>query len=79
MAPAPELVVLDLAQPDGHGEDFAAASVTERVRGRMARRVVHAVMPAVDVTPLIAALKDRFTSPHMVYWTEPVSEFGDFS
>ena len=64
---------------DGHGEDFATASVTERVRGRMARRVVQAIMPAGDIQPLLAAIRDRFTSPHMVYWTEPVSDFGDFA
>ena len=64
---------------DGHGQDFAGTSVKEKVRGRVARKVVMAILPATEVGGLLAEIREQFTSPHMVYWTEPVSELGDFA
>jgi hypothetical protein len=62
----------------GHGRDFVQASLREQVRGRVDTIVIVAILPAAGVPPLLTELKDRFPSPHMVYWTEQVHAFGDF-
>lgn len=63
----------------GHGRDFSAATLAEQVRGHVDVMLVMAIMPAADVASLLAELKSRFPSPHLVYWTEPVTDFGDFA
>lgn len=62
----------------GHGRDFASASVREKVRGRVDATVILAVLPTASAHPLLAELRERFPTPHLVYWTEPVLAFGDF-
>ena len=62
----------------GHGRDFANASVREKVRGRVDSVLIVTVLPAADVQALLAGLRERFSTPHLVYWTEPVHAFGDF-
>lgn len=63
----------------GHGGDFGAASLSEKVRGRVHVLTIMAILPEADVAPLLATLKQRFPSPHLIYWTEPVRQFGDFT
>lgn len=63
----------------GHGRDFAQASLREKVRGRIDNLNILAVMPAEKLPPLLEALRARFRNPHMIYWTEPVQAFGDFA
>jgi len=62
----------------GHGRDFAQASVREQVRGRVDARVVMLVVAAAEAPGLLAALRQAFPTPHLVYWTEAVQDFGDF-
>lgn len=62
-----------------HGRDFATASLAEKVRGRMQVLTIMAILPADNTAPLLAALRERFPSPHFFYWTEPVHAFGDFA
>jgi hypothetical protein len=66
-------------QGEGHGSDFANASPKERVRGRMARKVINTVIEAENLSPLLETLRKQFRSPHIQYWTEPVGAFGDLS
>ncbi|OJU14267.1 MAG: hypothetical protein BGN85_00045 [Alphaproteobacteria bacterium 64-11] len=61
----------------GHGRDFSRSSLREQVRGRVDTIVIVAILPAAGVPPLLTELKDRFASPHMVYWIEQVHAFGD--
>jgi hypothetical protein len=63
----------------GHGRDFAQASLREKVCGRVEHLNILAVIPAENLTPLLEALRARFRNPHMTYWTEPVHAFGDFA
>lgn len=63
----------------GHGRDFAQASLREKVRGRVDNLNILAVMPAEKLAPLLDALRARFRNPHMIYWTETVQAFGDFA
>ena len=62
----------------GHGRDFASASLREKVRGRVDSTLIVTILPATDVQALLADLRQRFPTPHLVYWTEPVHAFGDF-
>jgi hypothetical protein len=64
---------------DGHGHDFSSATVGERVRGRVARRVVVAVLKADDVPVLLGELQAQINNPHLAYWTEPVLAYGHLS
>lgn len=63
----------------GHGRDFAQASLREKVRGRVDYLNILAVVPTESLAPLLDALRARFRNPHMVYWTEPVHALGDFA
>jgi hypothetical protein len=64
---------------NGHGHDFATASVGERVRGHVRRMSIALIVEDGGVSELIAQLKNKFPSPHVVYWTEAVDDFGVFS
>jgi hypothetical protein len=37
------------------------------------------ILPAAHVAPLLAELRERFRTPQMHYWTEPVHDAGDFA
>ena len=63
----------------GHGREFTAATLAEKVRGHVHVLTIMAILPSANVAPLLAALKQRFPSPHLLYWTEPVADFGDFA
>lgn len=63
----------------GHGRDFAQASLREKVRGQTESLNIFAILPAENLVPLLEALRTRFRNPHMIYWTEPVLAFGDFA
>jgi len=64
---------------DGHGHDFDSASVRERVRGRVARRVVVAILRADDVPAILEELQAQIKNPQLSYWTEPVLAYGHLS
>lgn len=61
---------------EGHGFDFAKASIRERVRGRVERCVLVAVMPRVRASQLLETIRQKLPVPHMAYWLEPVLEVG---
>jgi hypothetical protein len=63
-------------QADGHGESFTAASIGEQVRGRVERSVFVAVMSPDRARAIIDEIACKAPIPHMVYWLEPVLEFG---
>jgi hypothetical protein len=61
---------------DGHGSDFAEATVGEQVRGRVKRSVMVLVMPRVRLSSLLETIRTRAAVPHLAYWVEPVECFG---
>lgn len=63
----------------GHGADFAAATLREKVRGQVDITLVMLVLPSAHVAPLLDALRAQFRSPHVRYWTEPVHALGDLT
>jgi hypothetical protein len=65
-----------LLRADGHGSDFANASPEDRVRGRVARRVILMVESRETIEAVIAILRTRVNSRHVVWWTTPIDNFG---
>lgn len=61
---------------EGHGQDFARASVAERVRGRVARGVLVMVQPRSRIDQLLTEIGAVAPIAHLTYWLEPVLEFG---
>lgn len=61
---------------EGHGFDFTRASIKERVRGRVERGVIVAVMPRRQASHLLESIRKSLPVPHMAYWIEPVLEVG---
>jgi hypothetical protein len=63
----------------GHGSDFAAASLREKVRGHIAVTLLIAVLPQAHVEPLTEELHERFRGAKIRYWTEAVETFGELA
>lgn len=63
-------------EAEGHGFDFSQASAGERVRGRVARGFLVAVMPRGHASLLLDDIRKTWPVLHMTYWLEPVLEIG---
>ncbi|MCU0955600.1 MAG: DUF3240 family protein [Hyphomicrobium sp.] len=63
-------------QAEGHGESFETANSAERVRGRVARTMFLTILEKSRAADLVAEISMKAPIAHMIYWTEPVSEFG---
>ena len=72
----PPLPGFTVVAGEGHGADFATASVREQVRGRVARRMLLMVLPDERVASLIESLRATLPTPHVTWWVEPVTAFG---
>jgi hypothetical protein len=76
LASDPPVTGFTMWQADGHGESFNTASIGERVRGRVARSVVIAVMDRTRAKALLDEVAHKVPVQSMAYWIEPVLEFG---
>lgn len=72
----PPLTGFTTLAADGHGHDFADATIAERVRGRVKRGVLVAVMTRNRAERLLGEIQDKAAIPHLAYWIEPVTAFG---
>ncbi|MCB1503811.1 MAG: DUF3240 family protein [Hyphomicrobiaceae bacterium] len=61
---------------EGHGHDFGEATIGERVRGRVGRGVLVAVMARHRAEALLREIEQKAALPHVAYWLEPVFSFG---
>lgn len=61
---------------EGHGFGFANASTSERVRGRVKRSVLIAVLARTELAGLVKMIAEEAPIPHVTYWVEPVDAFG---
>ena len=61
---------------EGHGFGFGDATVSERVRGRVKRSVIVAVLDRVVAASLLDLIATKGAVAHLTYWTEPVDGFG---
>lgn len=71
--PLPGFTVL---AAEGHGADFARASIREQVRGRVARRLLTLVLPLTRAETLIGQLREELANGESAWWLEPVLAFG---
>jgi len=62
----------------GHGRDFTQASIREKVRGRVDRTIIMAIVPIGEADLLLNDLRKKYPTPHLTYWTETVHSYGDF-
>lgn len=61
---------------EGHGSSFASASPSERVRGRVKRTMLVAVLPRDTIPALLDLIAYKAPLPHLTYWVEAVTDFG---
>ena len=61
---------------EGHGHGFSDANVSERVRGRVGRGMLVAVMLKGRAEQLLAEIEVKAPLQHLAYWLEPVIAFG---
>ncbi|MFD0988004.1 DUF3240 family protein [Methyloligella solikamskensis] len=61
---------------EGHGFGFGDATVSERVRGRVKRSMIVAVLDRKVAADLLDDIAAKGAVPHLTYWTEPVDGFG---
>jgi hypothetical protein len=61
---------------EGHGFGFGDATVSERVRGRVKRSVIVAVLDRAAAADLLDLIATKSAVAHLTYWTEPVDGFG---
>jgi len=61
---------------DGHGFGFGDATVSERVRGRVKRSMIVAVLDRKVAAGLLDEIAAKGAVPHLTYWTEPVDGFA---
>jgi hypothetical protein len=61
---------------EGHGQGFERASTREKVRGRVARRLLVVILDAGNVPQVLERLRQSASNPAVAYWVEPVSDFG---
>jgi hypothetical protein len=65
-----------LLRAEGHTSDFTRATLREKVRGRVDRRVVWIVIEAERLDGVLAALRQRIASSDVRWWVEPVIAGG---
>lgn len=61
---------------EGHGFGFGSASISERVRGRVKRSIIVAILQTDAVILLLSNIIDKAAFPHLTYWTESIVAFG---
>jgi hypothetical protein len=65
-----------LLRAEGHTSDFANASASERVRGRVQRRVLWMIIARDRVEGALDALRTDVASRDVRWWLEPVLASG---
>jgi Protein of unknown function (DUF3240) len=61
---------------EGHGVGFNKASISERVRGRVKRTILTAVVKRGLAERVLSEIAEKAPIPHLTYWIEPVESFG---
>lgn len=61
---------------EGQGFGFGDATASVRVRGRVKRSVIMAVLERSVAADLLNLIATKSAVAHLTYWTEPVDGFG---
>lgn len=72
----PPLSAFTSWRAEGHGHSFSKSSMSERVRGRIARGVLVVVLQRSRVAPLLEEIRLKAAIPDLTYWVEPVVAMG---
>lgn len=72
----PRMPGFTLLHVEGHTSNFASASDAERVRGRVARRLLWLVIPAGMKEEVLQLMRTHVDSRDLRWWTEPVLDMG---
>jgi hypothetical protein len=72
----PALPGFTLLHAEGHTGDFARASIREKVRGRVDRRVIWILIEPEQLDEALAHLRQRMASSDVRWWVEPVLASG---
>ncbi|MCC7247818.1 MAG: DUF3240 family protein [Lysobacter sp.] len=72
----PGLPGFTLFHAEGHTSHFANATVAERVRGRVERRILWVVVERERVEEVLDALRRRVASHDVRWWTEAILAHG---
>lgn len=65
-----------LLHAEGHTSDFRNASTSERVRGRVQRRVLWMIIARAQVDRALDALRAEVAAHDVHWWLEPVLASG---
>ncbi|MBR0883016.1 lysophospholipase L1-like esterase [Bradyrhizobium japonicum] len=60
----------------GYGTAVRLQSMAERVKGHADQVIVWIVLPRNDAERLLDRVRASFTGTNLVYWIQPVAEFG---
>ncbi len=63
-------------EAEGHGFGFASATTSERVRGRVKRTLITAVLTRAEADVILGDIAEQAPTAHLTYWVEPVERFG---
>ncbi len=63
-------------EAEGHGFGFANATTSERVRGRVKRTLITAVLTRAEVDFILGEIVEQAPIAHLTYWVEAVERFG---
>lgn len=72
----PTLPPYTVLRGEGHGIDFAQASVQEQVRGRVELRLLVMLLPESAVPEVVAHLRAGVADARVQWWTESVLARG---
>lgn len=61
---------------EGHGHSFSKASLSERVRGRVARGMLVAVVPRCRLAVILEEIRTKAKVSELTYFVEPIEDFG---
>jgi hypothetical protein len=63
-------------EAEGHSFGFSGTTVNERVRGRVKRHLISAVLERAEADDILEAIAQRMPIFHMLFWIEPIERFA---
>ncbi len=75
----PAIAGFTTLRAEGHGFGFEQAASSEKVRGRIDRRMMILVMPVTRFDDILDRISQALPIPNLIYWTENVQSAGRLS
>jgi hypothetical protein len=64
------------SEADGHGAEVRLQTAAERVKGHADQVLVRIILQKDNAYRLLGRLRTPFGGTNLVYWIQPVTEFG---